>query len=120
MHRFVQCTTLGGARLSVTYASIGTVQGNTLMICQHPLIYKALPIAMSVLQYFNLSSRNKPTILLSLLIIAMRGRRDVSISSVFVRLSMAILHRLFLPPQGDWVMLPAKSVYKRLANDAIY
>ena len=47
-------------------------------------------------------------ILLSLLIVAMRGRRDVSMSSVFVRLSMAILHRLFLPPQGEWVMLLAK------------
>ena len=32
-------------------------------------------------------------ILLSLLIIAMRGRRDVSMSSVFVRLNMAILRR---------------------------
>ena len=31
-------------------------------------------------------------ILLSLLIVAMRGRRDVSLSSVFVRLNMAILH----------------------------
>ena len=31
-------------------------------------------------------------ILLSLLIVAMRGRRDVSMSSVFVRLNMAILH----------------------------
>ena len=47
-------------------------------------------------------------ILLSLLIVAMRGRRDVSISSMFVRLSMAILNCLFLPPQGKWVMLLAK------------
>ena len=36
-------------------------------------------------------------ILLSLLIVAMRGRRDVSMSSVFVRLSMhGHFHRLFL------------------------
>ena len=47
-------------------------------------------------------------LLLSLLIVTMRGRRDVSMSSVFVRLSMAILHHLFLPPQGEWVMLLAK------------
>ena len=51
-------------------------------------------------------------ILLSLLIIAMRGRRDISMSSMFIKLNMAIFHHYFLLPQGEWVMLP----YKRLAN----
>ena len=83
---------------------------NSRLTLQRILATNARPRSrlISCYNYYFLTLVHHLIILLSLLIVAMRGRRDVSMSSVFVRMSMAILHRLFLPPQGEWVMLLAK------------
>ena len=53
---------------------------------------------------------------LSLIIAALRRRRDINMSSMDVRLSMAILLHLVSIQLEEWVVLPAIQVYKRLDN----